>query len=517
MATFTENCHSPEKVNILKLKKIDSGRLAGVCTEVKHEKPASDAPRGLERPATTQPTCCPWYPPGSTLLECRLEGDQPVAHVVQVPADGNTATQKMSLLVETRQSPSGPYSRVLSRPVEYQQQPNRIVSTEQPKLQMAYRLESRECDGGPVAMITKVPVDECCNAVMTLEATKGDGQPDGPSSKIHYEPAIGDVLDASSCAEKSRNLPATMIECRASAKGTSAKITRCLRNDNLAKSGLETNVPTSCTDHKVAETRVDEKGPKTYVANLPQAIEKSRDSKKTKSTCESTKEPKRRRSETNNCSPAKCLTICPGSNKGIRPSARRNGLDPEDNLPISLFRRIPRKQVCPCSPSKGESGSSEHGQRKPSTKIFDCVLLPCSLTKKLQGGSKDCTESKTSPKTDVAIKKKPIEDICKDRTKTKSEEDCPKEVVPEIRSRELLTRFRDYFAPHQLQRYEVCRSRRNGLQDQCQLSIPRAVIELKKKEMLEQDFKKDEGSKPMILVCSDRKPEEKEHVEAKCT
>lgn len=67
--------------------------------------------RGLERRATTDPTCCPRYPPGTTLLECRFEGDEPVAHVVQVASNGKPSNQKMCLLVETRQSSSGPYSR----------------------------------------------------------------------------------------------------------------------------------------------------------------------------------------------------------------------------------------------------------------------------------------------------------------------------------------------------------------------------------------------------------------------
>lgn len=65
----------------------------------------------LEDPATTLPTCCPRYPPGSTLLECRLEGDQPVAHVVQIPDERSAATQKTCLLVETKASKSGPSAR----------------------------------------------------------------------------------------------------------------------------------------------------------------------------------------------------------------------------------------------------------------------------------------------------------------------------------------------------------------------------------------------------------------------
>lgn len=65
---------------------------------------------GLDNPETTQPTCCPRYPPGSTLLECRFEGDQPVANVVQVPGCANNHP-KTCFLLETQASRSGPSSR----------------------------------------------------------------------------------------------------------------------------------------------------------------------------------------------------------------------------------------------------------------------------------------------------------------------------------------------------------------------------------------------------------------------
>lgn len=64
-----------------------------------------------QHPAITLPTCCPRYPPGSTLLECRFEGDQPVAHIVQIPGDRCTASQKINLLVETKATKFGPSAR----------------------------------------------------------------------------------------------------------------------------------------------------------------------------------------------------------------------------------------------------------------------------------------------------------------------------------------------------------------------------------------------------------------------
>lgn len=67
--------------------------------------------RDVQHPAITLPTCCPRYPPGSTLLECRFEGDQPVAHIVQIPGDRCTATQKINLLVETKATKFGPSAR----------------------------------------------------------------------------------------------------------------------------------------------------------------------------------------------------------------------------------------------------------------------------------------------------------------------------------------------------------------------------------------------------------------------
>nr|XP_034181964.1 uncharacterized protein LOC117605126 [Osmia lignaria] len=543
MSTTTKNICFPAKVIGLESKK-DAGNLVAVCSKMKKQpKSAPPAARGLERRATTDPTCCPRYPPGTTLLECRFEGDEPVAHVVQVACNGKTASQKTCLLVETKQSSSGPYSRVISRPIEYPEEPNQCNGSPQPRT--AFRLESRECHKGPLATITKVPVADCTGdfkEIMTFETSKGECQADGPASRILYGPTTG----GSNCAESPRNLPTSIIECRSTAKKTLARISRC--------PDVSSHKPGDSTSglHDTVETRIDTNGPKAYAINFSEDMEGSSAKEEVELTsngqCPNNyQQPKRKRSET-----LKCSTIRPASTKLEPPTKRRNGLDSVDNLPVSLFNRMPRSGDCPHH--KSGSSSVERGERdaSESSKLFKCVLVPSSVTEKLLRETEKLSEDRTRPKVPSRMKirdveaRKLSEDCARPKTSSRVEvgrngsrneaktnsgrersaAGCSKDFVPEIRSQELLTRFRDYFPPHQLQRYEVCRSKRNGLQDQCQLPIPRAVIELKRKEMLSRDSKPNSDSpeltQPMILVCSDHKSiancdnSLKEYVESVC-
>lgn len=363
---------------------------------------------------------------------------------------------------------------------------------------------------------------------MTFETSKGEGQPDGPTSRILYGPSIG----GSNCAESPRDLPTSIIECRSTAKRTLARISRCPDVSSHKPGDSMTGL------HDTVETRFDNNGPKAYAINFSEDMEKFHAKQKIESisneqSANNEQQPKRRRSETLNCSSAKRSTIRPTSTKLEPPTKRRNGLDSVDNLPISLFNRMPRGEDSKC---RSGSSSVERGQRgaSESSKLFKCVLVPSSVTEKLLRETDKLSEDRTRPKTSSRMKIRELsEDHARPKTSSRVEvgrngrrersEDCSKDFVPEIRSQELLTRFRDYFSPHQLQRYEMCRSKRNGLQDQCQLPIPRAVIELKRKEMVSRDSKDSpESIQPVILVCSDRKSTPncdqslKEYVESVC-
>lgn len=177
------------------------------------------------------------------------------------------------------------------------------------------------------------------------------------------------------------------------------------------------------------------------------------------------------------------------------------------------MRRFPRGKVCPaycckqtppanrpkscttkyekdCRKPEGRRQQAEAAVERPKTcaggedlqrvggkpRTYKFLILPCKIVdKSRQPADPDCARPKE--------KKERLEDCGREEEKVVCEGEEEEEEVPKISSEELLTRYRDYFSPNTLHRYEVCRSKRNGLQDQCKLPIPRAVIELKKKEL----------------------------------
>ncbi|KOC60487.1 hypothetical protein WH47_07845, partial [Habropoda laboriosa] len=492
--------------------------------------------RGLEQPATTLPTCCPRYPPGSTLLECRLEGDQPVAHVVQVPGDENSATQKSCLLVETKQTHLGPLSRIVSRP------PEGPTNSQSP---MSYCLESRECPEGPFALAATVPLNNanCSNIVTALETTKGSRCPNGPISKITYGPTVGKTPETTKCHKNSHDPSITFIDCTTSKTQASAKMTKCLKNDAKvrAKSCFETrvsrdgNCPTavgflcppdhsSSCQHNVLEVKVDECGPRTRMIACPRDDSKScgfmeskcsqdgPSAKMTQQLVDTCREEKLHQEKIEGFRESKakslpspsefddtcreeefprgkvegfreCVDTCPGSKKStgkepISVPERRNGLDPDDNIPPSPFHRLPRK-VCPphcckaVDPARPRSCMDSFQRRRPETlsagpsRSCKCALPPSRASKRQKSGTEDCTKQKEGTRARVCNG---------ERTKTK-------DIASLIKSEELLTKYRDYVPPNLLLSYEACRRKRNGLQDQCKLPIPSAVLQLKRREM----------------------------------
>lgn len=137
--------------------------------------------------------------------------------------------------------------------------------------------------------------------------------------------------------------------------------------------------------------------------------------------------------------------------------------------------------VCPPSAERPKTctDAAQRGKRpEEGVKTYKFLLLPCTIVDKSRmaaaAGAEDCTRPK---------EKRERLDCGEEKAREKVDECEEEEEIPKISSEELLTRYRDYFSPNTLHRYEVCRSKRNGLQDQCKLPIPRAVIELKMKEL----------------------------------
>ncbi|KZC11973.1 hypothetical protein WN55_03477 [Dufourea novaeangliae] len=486
-------------------------------------------PCGLQHSATT---CCPRYPPGSTVLECRLEGDQPVAHVVQVPADRSPATQKMCLLVEARQSPCGPLSRVISRPQEDPGERNEPFPPPQTSRRpasppMIYHLESCECPEGPIAMASTVPTD-CSNIITTLETMKYEKDVCGPTSRIQYCPAEEKIIPECPSEQNPRDLPITIIDCVASSRETSARVARVSSdNENIRKNYFETRVPrdggcptalgfqcqsenTISCQQNVLETRIDECGPRTCLISDPRDHGRYCNYMESKSSCNGPSArfnqkpielvceehcPQRRIEEKKiNRPPPDCVAkcTCPKTNQkrsvvcdGETTLERRNGLDPSENLPSNPFKRSPKKRVRPnrCCPLL------EDDQRRQNECVRDETIKSVTLPEAMSRKSIDDQCKMDQQVGDDCMKSEMVRTVVRKGSKMSLKESskCSTSFVPKIKSEELLTRYRDHIPPNLLNRFEACRSKRNGLQDDCYLPVPRAVIELKKKTVCRGD------------------------------
>ncbi|XP_067211583.1 uncharacterized protein [Linepithema humile] len=196
------------KVADINLQDWETEVMPGFCDKTdKQLKTPRLQTRGLERPPTTLPTChhCSRYPPGCTVLEYRLEADRPVVRIVQVPAD--TAAQNSCSLV-TRL----PFSRKISRRKDTKQQASSIKICSQDQiankfilLPASYFLKSQDCTDKSVVLAGKV-------SKTILEVNRSEEQLDSPISKILYCPLSNKFFETFYSDDKTRNQPMILIE-----------------------------------------------------------------------------------------------------------------------------------------------------------------------------------------------------------------------------------------------------------------------------------------------------------------
>lgn len=171
-----------------------------------------------------------------------------------------------------------------------------------------------------------------------------------------------------------------------------------------------------------------------------------------------------------------CPTYCCKPTAGQRPKSCMIKYDKDCRKPEQPPACPPaaeRPRTCTTTTEKREK---RREAAAPKSKTYKFLIVPCTIVGKTEApaDADDCTRPK---------EKKERLDCGEERVEKVECEEEEEEEIPKISSEELLTRYRDYFSPNTLHRYEVCRSKRNGLQDQCKLPIPRAVIELKMKEL----------------------------------
>ncbi|XP_078051374.1 uncharacterized protein LOC144477521, partial [Augochlora pura] len=365
-----------------------------------------------------------------------------------------------------------------------------------------YCLESLKRPGGATALASMVPTDSP-NLATELETTKVDRDGNRPYSRILYGPVEERIAEASSCEANSRDPAVTFIDCTASRKGTLARVTKrfsgiASREKNYYETSVEDGDPTAMSYQRpsqndgcvqnVLETRVDKHGPRTRLINHPTDCERYCGNMESKSSSDG---PSARITQAPGESfhEQKCLASAPALGNDV--NERRNGLDPSENKkssPIKSRVSCPRPtRPRPCSPlenSKSESSSVDQLQLDCADAIR-CESIKSATTSEAANAPVeeqckamelvDCVSSKLR---DSKARGKPG---C---AAPKETSDCPNNHVPRVEPQELLTCYRDYVPSTLLDRYEACRSKRNGLQDQCFLPVPRAVIELKKNDAI---------------------------------
>lgn len=175
--------------------------------------------------------------------------------------------------------------------------------------------------------------------------------------------------------------------------------------------------------------------------------------------------------------------------------SRRNGLDPSDNVLPNTLESGLRRRVCPsscCPPKRRTEARScsigderRYGELASGPRPIETVRLSPVTTEKSTNGR---CGSETIVDDHTGIEATPRIEICEsERTSGEKFPDRFTGYVVHVPSRELLTKYRDYVSTSQLDRYEACRSKRNGLQDECFLPVPRSVLELKRNELLSRD------------------------------
>ncbi|KAK2575002.1 hypothetical protein KPH14_008755 [Odynerus spinipes] len=369
MMTATENSDQSKTINILSMKDKQGATVPAICIHIDKvdEKPATTHQQHDDNVLSTSAlaTCRKKYPSGCTILECRLDAsNKPVAHVLQVPGDSDATCQKMSVLVEAKQTPRGPYSRVTSCAMRDTREP--LTDEECPKnagMLMTYALESGD------------------------SSKNNDYNNEEPISKIVYGKTTKESQEAS-------------------------------------------NDQDSCEP------------PQNYVEH---------DQTKTNKFTENIVRPK----EMIYRSPPNCEETCGGAQKynGVPEDKSqacfskqsRNGLDPTDleTMFPRPYEKSPKKsnRVCPPTCCKPIIRFAQDTTSKPLTTTPE----PVTVSKKYSKDALSVTSSQDS-----------------------------------------LERYKDYVSPNQLAKYRTCRSKRNGLQDECFLPLPRGLLEREKQER-EQD------------------------------
>ncbi|XP_039315138.1 uncharacterized protein LOC105201574 isoform X2 [Solenopsis invicta] len=462
--------------------------MSGIYDKI--DKRRKEAPRrlsdGLER---ALPICrdSSQYPSGCTVLECQFEADRPVARIVQVPADIAATARKPS---------SDSFLRMTPRREDVKQRIDSSDICSQKQMTDKFVLLPAFCtlksqdpiDDAARAGKMKVPVQVVAPAI--LEIDKSEKQLDTSTFKVLTCSSSKNYLRAPYRNEKSPK-PMTFIECTTTPKGPLARITQC--SSKATEEGINYYIHLGSKLGKKDSSRKISQ-PVTDPAKRIIAAKKTSSSKRILSgqgiPCQDSKlEGTPRSPPDRECSGKADLKIDislhPKMKDPLSQITRKNGL--EDPSSLKKVSRTSKRRIGPssCQPIQpAKDIYSDFLYIKSSTP--DAVSLPieiCMTRKRLDDQQLQRLTSEQMLRTKRIDSKKSDKVSPCQRSAVASGRAC---LIPErvsedtsLSSHELLASYKNHIPAYQLERYEACRTKRNGLQDEC---IPPFLRTILKKE-----------------------------------
>lgn len=368
-------------------------------------------------------------------------------------------------------------------------------------LPTTYILKSYDHINDSTALTDKVRVPIKTASSTILKTDKHEKQLGHSSSKILHCSSSKNILKTSYCDDdKSSKQPMIFIKCITAPKGPLARAIQCSTKISKDK--------TNYCIHLESKLKKDS----SYKSIQSTDSSKKIFDKKTKVSCKGalSKQSVSRRKlkpEVIHHSPPDCklarpdkadlkidILFLPEMKDPLSHITRKNGLDPFE-IPSSLKKlsRRYKKRICSascCQPVRSATKDVCSDFFRTKALALDTKSSSkerCTMQKRLEGQRLQRLPSEQILRTEITR----IESAKSDKASA-----CQKSAVafrracltPEISgdtsrlpsSQELLTRYGKDIPVYQLERYEACRSKRNGLQDECIPPLLRAI--LKKEE-----------------------------------
>lgn len=305
-------------------------------------------------------------------------------------------------------------------------------------------LKSQDYADDSVALTDKITIEAVSSPILKIDRDEKQSD-DTKLPKIVYFPTSKKILETSYCDDKSRNQPVIFIECAATPCEDPASDIQCSTNTDVSwqKSKVTSSPPDckfACPDQKIdISSEIREPFSQITCRNDLDSSEISSSSKKFK----------------RRICPARCC-------QPVRQSAIREVCKDFFHAKSSASDAI----SSPTCVGKDDRSFDEQLQCPTSERMVRTDVTRRESAKSDKASA--CQRSTISFKRACLIPER----ISKDTPRLSS-------------SQELLARYKEHIPIHLLERYEICRSKRNGLQDECALPFLQGLLKKEEERRLD--------------------------------